>query len=65
MWKKGIIVRGNVGRPISPNALLRANLATDKIDAIVCATRHVAQYFIGHDFIGTTCNEAHKTVRAL
>lgn len=30
-----------------PNVLLRANLATDEIDTIVCATRHVVQYFVG------------------
>lgn len=36
-----------------PNVLLRANFAVDKIDAVVCATKRVAQYLEG-----TTCNGA-------
>lgn len=36
---------------------LRANLSTDFIDAVDCATRRVAHYFVG-----TTLNGATKTV---
>lgn len=38
--------------------MLRANLATDEIDAVVCSARCVAQYFVG-----TTRNETFETVR--
>lgn len=41
-----------------PNALFKANLATDEIDAVICATRRVAKY------IGATRYGAFKTVRS-
>lgn len=43
-----------------PNVMFRANLATDDMDAVVCSTRCVAQYFVG-----TTFNGAYKTVRVV
>lgn len=33
-----------------PNVLLRANLPTYAIDAVVCAARHVAKYFVDTTF---------------
>lgn len=40
--------------------MLRANLATDEIDVVVCAAGRVSQYFVG-----TTRSRAFETVRGL
>lgn len=49
--KRGVLILLQKSR--FSNVLLRANLATDKIDVVVCATRRVAQYLEGTTRNGT------------
>lgn len=50
MAERGVLILLQKSR--FSNVLLRANLATDKIDVVVCATRRVAQYFEGTIVMG-------------
>lgn len=54
-----MVVNSSAGVTCFPNVLFRANLATDKIDAVVLTTRRVAQYFVS-----TTPNGANKSICA-
>lgn len=51
MAERGVLILLQKSR--FSNVLLRANLATDKIDVVVCATRRVAQYLEGTTRNGT------------
>lgn len=51
MAERGVLILLQKSR--FSNVLLRANLATDKIDVVVCATRRVAKYLEGTTRNGT------------
>lgn len=59
LYGRTVVVDSFVEVTCFPHALFKANLATDEIDAVVCATRHVPKYLVG-----ATRDGAFKTVRA-
>lgn len=47
LYGRTVVVDSFAGVTCFPNALFKANIATDEVDAVICATRRVAKYLVG------------------